>query len=696
MDMELYISGIRYAVASFEAAETRVSLLDPFQGVLQPARPVDGALEEELLGLTRMEFSTMGQRLREAQAHISAGAERFTLSSGAAYQKKDDGHYIQRHVKFPVDLIVQDRQIVGVQTPSRESVSILIDPVWKHLTVLPQWERAYPNPPLAVEPVFTARVPMRDGVKLATDIWLPTGAVRPLPCVFIRTPYGRQNSGNSYRRFVQRGYAVVIQDVRGRSGSEGDWEPLTCETEDGSDTLDWIAAQFWCDGNIGMIGGSYLGYVQWAAAASGNPHLKALVSEVAAGSAFVDMPRRGGTLSSGMLAWAFAVSQKETNLSRMERDDWEQVLAHRPLAEVCEKALGYDIPFWRQWLRHTCDDAYWNRGNWYQRALDQGGVKVPALIMSGWFDDNGMGTTQALELTKEYPAGRRKVILGPWMHSGNANYDLHGVDMGTNALRYDLDLAYFLWFERYLRGVENGYDKTAPVEYFTLGENRWKEAQCWPPETTRETALYLGGGQANTSDGGGLLLPSCPMAAGADTLVYDPSDPATHLIDVSENELEIPEDYTQEERRRDYLCYTTAPLAECLTITGDAVVELFVSSDAPDTDLVVRLTQVDADGRSIKLADGILDLKFREGFGREAFLEPDQVYPVRIHTTKLSACFHAGQRLRLTVTSSAKNLAFPNSNTEAGLASAELRVARNTLHHGGAFPARLVFRQEMP
>lgn len=155
-------------------------------------------------------------------------------------------------------------------------------------------------------------VPMRDGIHLSTDVYVPGGLNEKVPAVLIRTPYGKEDGCEVYYRYVQRGYAVVVQDVRGRNLSEGEWIPNHSEVEDGDDTLNWIAEQSWSSGSVGMVGGSYLGYVQWAAAASGNPHLKALISVVCAGSAFVDLPRRGGCFTSGMLAWGFAVSQKNS------------------------------------------------------------------------------------------------------------------------------------------------------------------------------------------------------------------------------------------------------------------------------------------------------------------------------------------------------------------------------------------------
>ena len=272
---------------------------------------------------------------------------------------------------------------------------------------------------------------------------------------------------------------------------------------------------------------------------------------------------------------------------------------------------------------------------------------------------------------------------------------MHGVSFGSKALRFDLDLLYFRWFERYLKGVENGVEKEAPVEYYTLGEERWKTAENWPVPQTVEKSLYLtSGGHANTSSGDGRLTWQAPEGEGSDTYRYDPQDPATHIVDMSENELEVPEDYTQEEKRQDILCYTTEPLPQDLTVTGDMAADLFISSTAPDTDFMVRVTDVDETGRSIKLADGVLSARYRNGFEKAEFLEQGQIARLKIRTTKLSNCFRKGHRIRVTVTSGAENFVFPNSNTREGYNSQTTVVAENTLHHGGAHPSRLTLRVE--
>lgn len=686
-----YVSGILYGKLRTGTGQPLLRRLDVHTGELG-----------EWEALTERENRFYRSFLKMDLADIAGKAERYGRRlrgvgefsfEGERYTCEDGRNYIQRDVRFPGNKLVEDGRLVAVSCPSREMISVLVEEGAEDKTVLKLWRETWPDEKLwPVEYAGRFDIPMRDGIKLSTDVYLPKGIGRAVPAVLVRTPYGKEAGREGYYRYVQRGYAVVIQDVRGRNMSEGEWMPNCNEVEDGDDTLNWIAAQSWCCAKIGMVGGSYLGFVQWAAAASGNPYLKAMISVVCAGSAFSDLPRRGGSLISGIFAWAFAVSQKEYRPELMERDDWKEVLNIRPLSDIPKRALGYEVPFLSRWLEKRDCDELWSRSDWRARSE---GARIPALIQSGWFDDDGMGTTEALELVHDFPAGMRKVILGPWQHGGNSMYDMHGVSFGSQALRFDLDYMYFLWLEYHLKGIENGIDKSAPVEYYTVGEERWKTAQNWPVPETRVADIYLtSGGSANTSLGDGGLAWEKPEREGWDAYDYDPENPAVHIIDMSENEIQVPEDYTEEEGRRDILCYTSDVLERDVVITGDMTAQLYISSDAPDTDFIVRVTDVDESGRSVKLADGILSARYRNGFEKSEFLRKDEIVCLNIRTTKISNCFKKGHRIRLTITSGAENFVFPNSNTEEGYNSTRVAVAHNKVHHGGAHASKLTVRIE--
>lgn len=666
MKWNFYLSGILYGKFHETAEGVTTEKLNIETGEWLPEEKLTEETDEYFRNFCSRSILEFFQKKQEYENYIAEGKEEFITSSGEQFSKRREEAYIQRNKKFGKDLLYEQGKIYGVLMPGRDYTAVLAEDGKEEKTVLKAWSN------LSFQEIFQVKfhgtffVKTRDGERLATDVYLPIREagmnVGKVPAVLVRTPYGKGNHVEMYYRFVQRGYAVVIQDTRGREDSTGRWQPNYYEVEDGDDTLNWIVAQDWSDGQAAMTGGSYLGYVQWAAAASGNPHLKAMLSSVCAGSAFADLPRRGGCFTSGMLAWAFAMSEQRMREDLMCRKDWDDVLDLRPLETIPEKALGREIPFLTEWLKHEDLDEFWKRSSWKER---YSGPPVPALIMSGWFDDNGMGTTEALDLVRDWPEGTWKAILGPWKHSGNAEYDLHGIPMGEDALRYDIDLICMMWLEHFLKGVENGIEKNPKVLYYTLGENRWKTAETWPPQCVKIQRMDL--------------------HSEKNSYVYDPDCPATHIIDMSENELEVPEDYTEEEKREDYLVYSTEVLKEPVTVTGDLQVHLFVSCDCPDTDFVFRLLDVDENGKSVKLADGVISAKYREGFERPVYMEAGNIYEIPLRTTKISNTFLPGHRIRFTVTSSAKNFIFPNSNTEKGFNSEKRQKAHITVHQEGEF-----------
>lgn len=683
--LKFYQSGICYGNIYFQNKQILHEKLNVFTNELEPLKVLDEESKAYYFSILKINLSEIEAQWGNYETTLSSTESNIVkMGTGAEYEKLDDHTWVERNRKFPMDLIWAENRLVGFQFISRENCAILIEEDKEDYTILKKWKEQYEEEQLyGLEGKKTYEVKMRDGISLATDVFLPKEVGQAVPTILIRTPYGRQMNQIAYYKYVQRGYAVVIQDVRGRNDSQGDWKPCMCEVEDGDDTLNWIGAQQWSNQKVGMIGASYLGYVQWAAAASGNPYLKALVSIVTSGSPFVDIPRRGGAFVSGMLAWAFAVSEQKFSPEKMIRDDWDTVLNIRPLQQLCQKSLGYDVPFIKEWMDNYDYNQYWGKMNWHSK---KDKIKVPALIVSGWFDDNGMGTTEALDVVKDFQKGNRKVILGPWMHNANTTRDIHQVAFGNNALRPDLDYHFFSWFDKQLKEKNNGYEKTAPVEYYTTGSNQWKTAENWPIPDCKYKNLYLNCNSALTFEK--------PEESGQDTYIYDPEDPAPHLIDMSENELEVPENYKDVEQRADVLCYTSEILTEPITITGDLAVEFYASSSARDTDWVVRVTDVDECGNSIKLVDGILSARYRNSFYQSEFMEEGEVYQFKIQTTKMSNTFQVGHRLRFTITSSAKNFIFPNSNTEKGYNSTKYEKARQQIYFGGNYLSKIILPVE--
>jgi putative CocE/NonD family hydrolase len=592
-----------------------------------------------------------------------------------------------------LDLAIDDEMgtLRAVFRTTRHGTDVLAEDGWEGTTPVAMWDDVLIPAPCGIRHRGTEYAETRDGVRLATEVWLPDDGEngKKYPTVLIRTPYGRMINGKRMAYLAERGYALVSQDVRGRDDSEGEFTPSANEISDAEDMLNWLVAQPWCDGSIGMIGASYLGRVQWQAAAAGHPALKALVSQVTAGGPFVDTPMPGGAFQSGFFAWMFMMSERSAAKEKMIRSDWPRLLASRPLRDIPEKALGKKLPFWEKWIEHPNYDEFWSSGDW---AAYGDRINVPALLISGWYDDDGMGTVQAWKMNSSRGRKNQRMILGPWFHNYNSTRSIHGVRFGPNALRYDLDIVALRWFEKFLKGVDNGVESLPAVEYYMVGVNEWMEASSWPPEDSKPTPLYLhSGGRANGASGDGTLSFEAPGGEPADEYDYDPNDPAPQLIEMSENEMAVPENYREVEAREDILVYTSEPLDAPLSIAGDVIAVLHAASDAPDTDWIVRLTDVDSNGDSIRLADRVLRARYRDSWSDPKLLTPGETVRYEISLPHIANTFLKGHRIRVHVTSSAANLTFPNPNTGGDIfAETGTKVARQKVCHSSGVASRVI------
>ena len=640
----------------------------------------------------------LDSRFPDALACVGSGAvpEGYQLAAAEHRYHQGRSHMIHRLVqpagKCPLDIILGDGQVVACIDNERNYLGLLVEDGWEFATPLAQMleDPLLSRPAYGLDFAGMEMVAMRDGVKLATDVYLPTRRAdgQTFPTVLIRTCYNKQNV-KQFLSFVHYGYAVVAQDTRGRELSEGDWQPIVNERDDGDDTLNWIARQPWSDGQVGMIGASYLAIVQWQAAASGNPHLKALISMVTGGVPLFDFPHRSGVLSPGTIAWIVSMRTRNFHPEDMDRPDWDRVLKVRPIREIPRLGLGEDIPFWNEWMEHDAYDGYWQKAN---LLAQQHKIDVPALYLSGWYDDVGPGSMQIWDMNHRNQRDHQKLICGAWNHKMNSSRDIHRNNYGSDAIRYDLFYRYLRWYDHFLKGIDNRVEDEAPVEYYTIGENRWHTASAWPPREACQTALYLdSAGNANTSGGDGTLTFAPPDVPGEDHYCYDPVDPAPFLMDISENECLVPENYREVERRPDVLVYTSALLKEALTIAGEPSAVLYASSSAKDTDWVVRVTEVDEAGNSIRLCDGIVRARFRKSLIEPSLLLPDEIVRYEIPMTWISNRFAAGHCIRVEITSGADNSVFPNSNTGRPIYDdTETVVARQTIYHGGPRNSRII------
>ncbi len=714
----IYKSGILMGKVLVIGNDIRIELYNEYTNTFSSAISLNESINKRLITRFGLNLIKLFSRMKDYADLINKNNHSFVTEEGEIYSKKNEHLWVQREKQFPVDIIVNNNEVVGYITSTRDSITFIVREDALELSPLSYWERANKKPLYRIAKKQTYMVEMSDGTHLATDIWMPEG-LEKAPVILIRTPYGKTWQAQSYKTLVNRGFALVVQDVRGRDDSEGEWIPFYYEREDGYDSIEWITNQSFYNGKLGMIGASYSGFVQWAAASSGTEKINAMVSIVTAGTAFIDIPMKGGCLVSGSLVWVFAMSKKKADFSLMQRNDWDRVLNIRPVVSIPEKVLGRKIKFFEKWCKNNKYNDFWEQQDWFLRRNNI--HNIPTLIVSGWYDDNGMGTTEVLDLVREGEISSYRVLLGPWMHKANSIRDIAGIDLGKDAIRYDLDFEYYNWLYIHLMAGDNSKkvientDKTPgtgkmpitisktnnSVEYYLTGENRWVKDTKWPPSNAKTVEFLLGKDLIPQSKSPFTFSEITPDTGEAKiTYTYDPHEPAPYIVDISTNELSTPADYREIENRQDVITFTSLPFEKPLTVVGDIYVEFFASSTTPDTDWVVRITDIHPDKdittatetyKSIKLADGVLRARFREGFNRELFMEKDKIYRFRIRTSKLAHTFKRGHMIRLSITSSAKNYIFPNSNTGNNpTLETESIKATNTIYFGRKYPSKIV------
>jgi hypothetical protein len=506
-------------------------------------------------------------------------------------------------------------------------------------------------------PKQTVMVPMRDGVKLATDVYLPS-TNGPFPVILARTPYNKDPVASLGKDGASRGYAVVLQDVRGRFASEGENLPFDRDGPDGHDTFDWVARQPWCNGRIGTWGASAGAITQFQLAPSGAEQLAAQHLVVGAPNLY-EVVYAGGVFRKSLI------------------EDWLR------LTRFSSNALP-------RWVSHPTYDAYWRErdaARHYRR------INAPAMHIGGYWDIFAQATIDAFVGYQTHGGpkarGRQKLVMGPWTHG--VLQEKAGQLQFRNAKRppghvHDS----WRWFDHWLKGEDNGVDREPAVTYYVIGDvtdtnapgNVWRTANAWPPVKARPTRYFF---QADRT-----LSTSTPDGTNTLTYTYDPTNPVPTIGGVQLSIPAGPRDQRDIEQRGDMLVFTSAPLAEPLEVTGRVRVKLWASSDGPDTDFFAWLCDVYPDGRSFNICEGRLRARFRDGFEREKLLQPGKVYPLEIDLWSTSIIFNRGHRLRVQVSSSSAPGFDPNPNTgEPFRASDKLRVAQNTIYCSARRPSHI-------
>jgi putative CocE/NonD family hydrolase len=533
--------------------------------------------------------------------------------------------------------------------------------------------------------LFGVGAPMSDGVVLASDVTLPSLHGR-FPAVMVRTPYSKVNERilGWAQFFADYGYAFVAQDVRGRGDSDGVWEAWINEFSDGHDAVEWAAAQPWCDGRVGMLGGSYEGWVQWAAATRHPAHLSAMVTSGSPGRWFRDWPYRFGAFyASDYLEWLNRTAARV--VQPVPFPDWAFVVEHHDLRSL-DSDCGRPLATWQAALDHDTYDEYWH-------SLDITGyekIDVPGLHVTGWYDACAPGELHHFrEMVARSPAADRQwLVLGPWDH--------HAAVVTGAAVEGDLEIGSkgsvaieAMWesfFARWLKGTAEG-ERQPAVRYYCLGANEWLSAPAWPPPSSRALVLFL------RSDGA--LGGESESEPASRQFTYDPNDPVLSQMGLhNRHRLEwAPRPDLLIAGRADVLTYSAPPAGEALTIAGPVHVVLFAATTGRDTDFVASLIYVRADGTGTIVADGIVRAAMASSLAEAEVLEPGEVYEFDIEVDDLCLRVDSGESLRLAISSSLAPNYHPNPNTGGGYADVEPPVVvRQTVFHGGPYPSRLELR----
>ncbi|WP_405539581.1 CocE/NonD family hydrolase [Streptomyces sp. NBC_00075] len=567
------------------------------------------------------------------------------------------------------------------------------------------------------------RVPMRDDISLAAKVWRPASG-EPAPTLLLRSPYGTDDLHvfgapviPDIFAFVNAGYAVMLQDIRGAQHSEGVFIPHVDDRGDGAATVAWLIGQDWCDGNVGMFGPSYMGFVQWQAASTGAPGLKAIAPATASddfyhgpwyspGGAFSSQCALSWTTVTSLMRGQFELAKGRSvdpadlaTLAGLLADlpDLMRLMptGSHPLLEKYAPWLATDV------LAHPDRDEHWRRLAPIEHAES---ITAPALNIGGWYDIFINETFHAYNTMRRHGGSEearkgQRLVIGPWAHGrGDSGvYPDRHFGMASSMDAAQLTNSHLSFFDRWLRGNEDALDDVAPVRIFVMGIDQWRDEQEWPLPDTQYIDYHLtGSGPANTATGGGLLTTTTPEAGCQDTYLYDPRRPVPTLggtvLGLRPEDPIGPVDQRPNETREDVLCYTTPVLTQPVEVTGHVSLTLFASSSAVDTDFTGKLVDVHPDGRAIILCEGMQRTRYRNSLADPELMQPGNIYEVTVDLAVTSNVFLPGHRIRLEVSSS--NFPRYNVNTNTGgiiaqETEADMITAVNRLHHGPVHPSRL-------
>jgi uncharacterized protein len=587
-------------------------------------------------------------------------------------------------------------------------------------------------------------VPMRDGKRMATDIYRPKDATKKYPIIFVRTPYnfnywdvrlGAPRDMTAEITAVRRGYAYVEMNERGHFFSEGTYDILGAPLSDGDDAIKWLSSQPWSNAKVGTTGCSSTAEWQMGVAAQGNPAFAAMnVQGFGAGvgrvAPYYEQGNwyRGGAVQMLFIAWLygeqnqirpmFPPNTSQADLIQASRYfdlapqmppvDWSKALEHLPEADIYEAVQGphgifadrAEVSTGGAMIKRAPNDPAWYRGGLWHDDMQ---INVPGLWFMSWYDVSVGPNLAAYNRVRATAKGRianeQYAIIAPTLHCGykRATEDTVVGERSMGDARFNYDELMYGWFDRFLKGENNRVLEDNPkVRYFTMGMNKWQSSDTWPPKGAHPVTYYLAGaGKANSLNGDGALATASPSDDKADSFTYDPMNPVPSYggnVCCTGNAVTGGAlDQRKMEARADILVYSSEPFREGTEVSGPIGATLYVSSDAKDTDVTVKVLDVYPDGTAYNLDETIQRLRYRDGYDQPlAWMAPGKVYKVTLQPMTTSNYFAAGHRLRIEVSSSNFPRCDRNLNT-GGNNYDEARgvVAHNAIHHSREYPSEI-------
>lgn len=544
--------------------------------------------------------------------------------------------------------------------------------------------------------VSAAEMTTRDGCRLVADIWRPQGA-GPWPVLLMRQPYGRDIASTVvYAQpawFARHGYLVVIQDVRGRGGSEGVFEAFAHEASDGAEAIAWAASLPGSNGKVGMYGFSYQAMTQLLAATRRPPALLAVAPHMAAFDLYDGWFYREGLLQlHSTVTWANQMLREDAARSGDDaayaalEASWQapgRLASRLPVGDISELTHPALPRYAANWLQRDERDAYWESGDVTRRFPY---ADIPVFHLGGYYDFYARGTFRGYHKAAAHAPENQFLVAGPWVHIPWGRR-LGGADLGPQA-RLDTDQLLVRWFDRWLKDDATAQAETSGVRYFVLGPNQWKTSTAWPPPEAQSQQLYLqSGGNANSCFGDGVL--AAEPGGASDIFNYDPEVPVLAPGAVPGGSITWgPADLTPSQQGNNLLVYTGAPAATPWTLVGAATLVLHVRSTAPDTSFVARLSHVDRTGKATFLTLGAKRL-------RDGAVDAEGVTRLDLPLDDIAVAFAPGERLRVDVASSAYPLLIRHPNTKISPAAVtsprDFSRALQVVHHSPTYPSHLTF-----